>query len=74
VDTLYALANESAIQVLGHNEYMPLWYTLSCTKETPFNAITAANLFYETLLFECAEPEFFYHDLLASNDPYYSSQ
>jgi subtilisin family serine protease len=74
VDTLYALASEFAIQVLGYNEYMPLWYSLSCTKETPFNALVAANLFYETQLFENAEPEFLYHDLLASNDTYFSSQ
>jgi hypothetical protein len=65
---LYNLAKKHSIQVVGYNEFMPLWYTLSCSKETPLNVIDVANLFYETGLFESAEPEFLYHDLLLSNE------
>lgn len=71
---LYDMAKNYSIQVLGYNEFMPLWFTLSCTKETSYNAIEAANIFFESGLFESSEPEFLYHDLLISNDPYFSSQ
>lgn len=74
VKILYDMAKNYSIQILGYNEFMPLWYTLSCTKETSFNAIEAANVFFESGLFESSEPEFLYHELLMSNDPYFSSQ
>ncbi len=74
VDILNNLAKKYSVQVLGYNQFMPLWYTLSCTKETPYNAIEAANYFYETNLFESSEPEFLYHDLAATNDPYFPNQ
>lgn len=68
------LAKEHSIVVLGYNEFMPLWFTLSCVKESSLNAIEAANLFYESQLFESAEPEFMYHELLSSNDQYFNNQ
>ncbi|GAB6012735.1 S8 family serine peptidase [Viscerimonas tarda] len=71
---LYNLANQHAMQVLGRNEYMPLWFTVACTKETPYNAFEAANLFYETNLFAGSEPEFLYDIKLASSDPYFGDQ
>jgi hypothetical protein len=54
---LYNLAKKHSIRIAGYNEFMPLWFTLSCSKETPLNVIEIANLFYETGLFESAEPE-----------------
>lgn len=74
VDKLSKMVDKHFIRILGRNEYMPLWITLSCTKQTPMNAIEAANLFYESQLFEYAEPEFLYHDLQTTNDAYYSDQ
>ena len=74
MNILLELANKYSIQVLGRNEFMPLWVTLSCGRETSFDAIEAANMFYETGLFECAEPEFLLQDLLLSNDTYFSYQ
>ena len=74
LEILNSLAKKYSISVLGYNEFMPLWYTLACTKETPFNAIEAANIFYEIQLFESSEPEFLYNDLAASNDELYSKQ
>ena len=71
---LFELARKYSIQILGYNEFMPLWFTLSCNQETSFNVIEAANLFYETGLFESAEPELLYHNLLASNDEYFLNQ
>jgi subtilisin family serine protease len=74
ISVLFDLAEKYSMHILGANEYMPLWFTLSCTKETPFSSIDAANKFYETHLFECAEPELLYYDLQASTDPYFPDQ
>jgi len=73
-NSLFELADKHSIQVLGYNEFMPLWFTLSCTQQTPLGTMDAANLFFETDLFECAEPEFLYHNLFLSNDTYFSDQ
>lgn len=35
------------VTLLGNNEYLPLWYTLSCTNESLGNALEMANKFYE---------------------------
>lgn len=71
---LLELAEKYSIQVIGYNEFMPLWYTLSCERESLLNSIEAANLFYETGLFESTEPELLYHDLLMSSDQYFQNQ
>ena len=71
---LFELAKKYSIQVLGYNEFMSLWFTLSCNRESSLNAIEAANSFYETGLFESAEPELLYHNLLATNDQYFPNQ
>lgn len=74
IGLLTDLAKKYSLQVLGYNEFMPLWYTLSCSKQTPYNTIEISNIFYESMLFESSEPEFLYHDLAATNDPFFSSQ
>ncbi|MDR2474899.1 MAG: S8 family serine peptidase [Bacteroidales bacterium] len=74
IEKLSKMANEYFIQILGSNKYMPLWVTLSCTRQTPMNIIEVAKLFHESLLFEYVEPEFLYHDLLTTNDTYYNDQ
>ena len=74
ISVLFDLAKKYSIQVLRQNEYMPLWFTLSCTKKTPFSSVDAANKFYETHLFESADPEWLYRDLQISNDPYFPDQ
>lgn len=52
------LANKYNVVIQGNNQYMPLWYVLSCHSRSAYNAIDAANKFYETGQFEAAEPEF----------------
>tara|TARA_B110000259_G_scaffold151310_1_gene170954 strand:- start:2766 stop:4985 length:2220 start_codon:yes stop_codon:yes gene_type:complete len=71
---LYKKAKEFNIEVLGHNEYMPLWFTLSIQKPQNYNALNLANIFYETGLFESTEPAFMYRDLQNSNDPLFGDQ
>lgn len=80
---LQQLAARYGIEIIGNNEFMPLWYTLSCTPKSSKSSIEAANLFQESQLFECSEPEFCYTMSLNSedssdefyiDDPYYPSQ
>ncbi|WP_103864583.1 S8 family peptidase [Aquimarina sp. I32.4] len=74
VDVLYKKAKELDIEVLGYNEYMPLWFTLSVTPKSKLNAIQFANVFYEMGWFESTEPAFVYHDLQNSNDSHFNDQ
>jgi subtilisin family serine protease len=74
LENLQNMAELYGIQVLGYNRFMPLWFTLSCTKDTPFDALTAANLFHSTNMYAHSEPEFLYHNLQSSNDTYFDNQ
>ena len=77
VDLLISMASKLKVEILGNNEYMPLWYTLSCNRNSTGNSLQAANAFYESGLFENAEPDFLSNIELASsfpNDSYFSKQ
>ncbi|WP_025743061.1 S8 family serine peptidase [Aquimarina pacifica] len=74
VKLLYAKAKEMDVEVLGHDKFMPLWFTLSINKPKDLNALNLANIFYETGLFESTEPAFTYHDLIASDDTFFGNQ
>ncbi|MBL7726963.1 MAG: S8 family serine peptidase, partial [Dinghuibacter sp.] len=74
IDRLYEQAALLKIEVLGHNRFMPLWFTLSCLPETGLNALEAANRFYETGLFMNSEPELVQHNLLHSADTFFNNQ
>lgn len=70
VSKLNKLADENIVEVIGNNEYMPLWYTLSCSKESTGNALQLANKFYESGLFEEAQPDLMSDDKTECvNDP-----
>ncbi len=43
------------VELVGYNKFMPLWFTLSVTPNT-HDAMQMANIFYETGLFQYAEP------------------
>lgn len=47
---------EHNVQVVKQDEFMPLWYELSC-EESNLNAMECANMYYESGLFACAEPD-----------------
>ena len=55
---LEKLAFENSIEIVGNNEFMPLWYILSCSNKSKGNALEMANLFYETMFFDICEPDF----------------
>ncbi len=62
------------VVVRGNDPYMPLWYVVECSKSNTYNSLELANIFYETGNFAYCEPAFAYHDLQATNDPYYYNQ
>ena len=51
-------AQEYNFAIIKQNEFMPLWYSLECTKYTVENALTLSNLLYESGLFKTAFPNF----------------
>ncbi len=57
-------AQSAQVQLVGQNKFMPLWYTLKCTGNSEYNALQAANFFYETGRFAAAEPDLMVDDLL----------
>lgn len=72
---LMLLASENNVEILGNNEYMPLWFTLSCTKHSRGDALSMANLFYETEMFAASEPDLMTDDFLfCENDPLFIHQ
>lgn len=72
---LNKLAIENNVDILGNNKYMPLWFTLSCSKNSSGNALQMANLFYESKNFLASEPDILVDDYLSSvNDTYFSNQ
>lgn len=45
---LDSLSTKYNVHIEGQNEYLPLWYTLSCDKYSYADALKTAALFYET--------------------------
>ncbi|WP_104735973.1 S8 family serine peptidase [Hanstruepera ponticola] len=58
LNLLQQKASENNILIKGQNPFMPLWYTLVCTKHTLENSLDIANQFHESNFFETAIPNF----------------
>ncbi|RAW02878.1 S8 family serine peptidase [Pseudochryseolinea flava] len=72
---LQKFARDNKAVVVGQNQFMPLWFTLSTTEASTKNALQLANSFYESGLFTYAEPDLMTeNDATAPNDPLYASQ
>ena len=71
---LESLAREHKVTILGNNQFMLLWYTLACSKQSSGNALEVANKFFESGHFSGAEPDFISHFQLKSSDPIESGQ
>lgn len=66
---------ENKVIIVKQDKFMPLWFVLSCTKHSEVNAMKMANRFYESQLFQYAEPDLIVNDLLnCTNDIYFSNQ
>lgn len=75
IELLEKLAEEKKVEIVGNDGFMPLWYILSCDKNSRGNALEMANLFYETGLFTSAQPDFM-EDYGANcrNDTFFNQQ
>ena len=54
---LREMAERIECMIIEQDPYMPLWFTLSITEASIVNAMEAANVFYESGLFQYAEPD-----------------
>lgn len=70
---LQSIASQKNVQVLNEIPYLPLCYTLVCTKNTIGSTLDVANYFFETNNFKYAIPDFLANDVL-SNDPLFINQ
>ena len=72
---LYNFASNKNAIIIKKNEFMPLWYMLSVGQESHLNALELANVFYESGLFDAAEPSFIIENSAdCANDSHYQSQ
>lgn len=73
---LEKLAKQNVVEIVGNNKYMPLWYTLACSKKSKGDALEIANSFYESGIFAACQPDLICEDEVYSgvNDQYFSQQ
>lgn len=69
---LNELAKTKNVEILGQNDFMPLWFTLACSKESDGNTLQMANYFFETGKFAASEPDFLVDGL--THNPNYPNQ
>ena len=63
------------VEIIGNSIYRPLWFTLSCSNNTSENSLEMANVFFESGLFEAAEPDIMANNLQqCTNDSLFSQQ
>ena len=53
----YNMMAETNTELFKQNEFMKNWFTLIATKESRGDALSMANYFYESGLFEASEPD-----------------
>ncbi|MDP3443974.1 MAG: S8 family serine peptidase, partial [Ignavibacteria bacterium] len=72
---LYTFSTKNKSIIVKQDKFMPLWFALSCTKHSEMNAMQMANIFYESQLFQYAEPDLMIDDMLnCTNDTYFPNQ
>ncbi|MCT4640428.1 MAG: S8 family serine peptidase [Bacteroidales bacterium] len=73
IDLLQDVADKHNLTIVERNRYMPLWYTLRCTKSTIGNTMQVANSIFETGSFASSVPDLLTDDRLCTNDPDFGS-
>lgn len=75
VEILKKMSEQYNVVIIEQNQFMPLWYTLSCTKESQLNAMQMANVYYESGKFSCSEPDLMVNNILScASDALWSNQ
>jgi hypothetical protein len=68
------LLSQYACSVIEKNQFVKNQFLLSVPKTSAYNSLQLSNLFYETGLFEFAEPNFMIINAFNSNDTYFNKQ
>lgn len=72
---LRELALKYKCLIVEQDTFMPLWFTLSVTKESNYDAMELANMFFENKAVQLAEPDFIVDNLAhCASDTYFSNQ
>jgi len=66
-------AESLGLEILRQNQYRPLWFVIGSSKQHE-SSLKLSNVFYESDLFESADPDFVYYIKGRSNDPLFSNQ
>ncbi|WMJ72382.1 S8 family peptidase [Cytophagaceae bacterium ABcell3] len=76
LQALEQAAKKHKVDIVGSNEFMPLWYTLACNEHSTGTSLEIANSLYESNVFEAAEPDFVPLKPLevCTNDPFFDNQ
>jgi len=68
-------ANKEKATIVFQVPFMPLWFVVSITESSRFNAVEAANYFFESGMFQNAEPDLMVEvQTTCANDTYFSNQ
>jgi len=70
---LKELSDKYSFYIVGNMESMPLWFALSCDKNSAGNALQVANILFETGKFIAVEPDLMTDDANCVNDTYFVS-
>ena len=71
---LIQMTKETGTVIIEQDTFMPLWYVLSTTEISEHNALDCSNLFYESGLFQTAEPDLMLNLLQCVNDTHFNNQ
>ena len=63
---LYRWLKKTKTIIIEQDAFLPLWFVLSATEFTEFNALECCNFFYESNLFQAAEPDLMFENMLLS--------
>jgi subtilisin family serine protease len=70
---LMQMADNTKCIIIEQDYFMPLWFVLSITEQAELNSMETANVFYESGLFQAAEPNLMI-DIQYTNDTYWGQQ
>ena len=72
---LRQMAEQTESIIIEQDAFMPLWFVLSATSTSNYNALELSNIFCESGLFQSAEPDLMPENLLGcANDTLFSDQ
>jgi subtilisin family serine protease len=71
---LNQIAAKTKSIIVEQDPFMPLWHVLSITEQSNYNAMEAANIFYESGLFQASEPNLMVDVVQCVNDTYFTQQ